>query len=119
MQFAADLEKRGGSHLISEISSHALALGRVYGFHFHTAVFTNLPRDHLDFHRTMEDYTAAKRLLFAPIEGTAPAWAILNRGDAASNAMVNEKSQTIWYGLAGDAHLRAENIRTSFDGLHF
>ncbi len=51
MQFAAELEKRGGSHLVSEISSHALALGRVYGFHFHTAVFTNLTRDHLDFHR--------------------------------------------------------------------
>src|SRR5580658_3888232 len=41
MRFAAELERAGGSHLISEVSSHALALGRVYGFHFHTAVFTN------------------------------------------------------------------------------
>ncbi len=47
-----------------EVSSHALALGRVYGLRFHTAVFTNLTRDHLDFHGTMEDYFAAKQMLF-------------------------------------------------------
>jgi len=119
MQFAAELEKRGGSHLVSEISSHALALGRVYGFHFHTAVFTNLTRDHLDFHRTMEEYSAAKRLLFSPADTPVPAWAVLNRGDAASMAMANRQSQVLWYGLSGDAQLHAENIRTSFDGLRF
>ncbi len=119
MQFAAELEKRGGSHLVSEISSHALALGRVYGFHFHTAVFTNLTRDHLDFHRSMEEYAAAKRLLFAPENAPAPAWAVLNRGEAASRALVNEDSQVLWYGLSGDAQLRAGNVRTSFDGLRF
>ena len=65
MRFAAELEARGGTHLITEVSSHALALGRVHGFQFHTAVFTNLTRDHLDFHGTMEEYGAAKRQLFA------------------------------------------------------
>ena len=63
-----------------EVSSHALALGRVYGIRFHTAVFTNLTRDHLDFHHTMEEYAAAKRLLFAPPDAPAPEWAVLNRG---------------------------------------
>ena len=67
-----ELEQAGGTHVTMEVSSHALALGRVYGITFHTAVFTNLTRDHLDFHHTMEDYFAAKRLLFAP-EGTARA----------------------------------------------
>jgi UDP-N-acetylmuramoyl-L-alanyl-D-glutamate--2,6-diaminopimelate ligase len=119
MQFATELERRGGSHLISEISSHALALGRVYGFHFHTAVFTNLTRDHLDFHHTMEEYGAAKRLLFSPEDGPAPEWSVLNRGDAASTAMANGQSRVLWYGLAGDAQIRAENIVTSFDGLSF
>ena len=52
MRFAAELEQLGGDHLIAEVSSIGLALGRVHGFHFHTAVFTNLTRDHLDFHRT-------------------------------------------------------------------
>src|SRR5579862_9466827 len=87
MRFAATLEERGGTHLISEVSSHALALGRVWGFRFHTAVFTNLTRDHLDFHGTMEEYAASKRLLFAPAEGPAPAWAVLNAEDPASASM--------------------------------
>jgi UDP-N-acetylmuramoyl-L-alanyl-D-glutamate--2,6-diaminopimelate ligase len=119
MRFAAELEQKGGSHLVSEVSSHALALGRVYGFQFHTAVFTNLTRDHLDFHRTMEEYGAAKRLLFAPGEGAAPMWAVLNFDDAGSSQMVNEASRVLWYGLAGNAELRAENIHTGFDGLRF
>jgi UDP-N-acetylmuramoyl-L-alanyl-D-glutamate--2,6-diaminopimelate ligase len=119
MRFAAELEQKGGSHLVSEVSSHALALGRVYGFHFHTAVFTNLTRDHLDFHRTMEEYGAAKRLLFAPSDSEAPKWAVLNRDDAGSSHMVNEASRVLWYGLSGDAELRAENIHTGFDGLQF
>jgi UDP-N-acetylmuramoyl-L-alanyl-D-glutamate--2,6-diaminopimelate ligase len=119
MRFAAELEQKGGSHLISEVSSHALALGRVHGFHFHTAVFTNLTRDHLDFHRTMEEYSAAKRALFVPPEGPAPEWAVLNREDAASAAMVNEKSQVLWYGLSAGAQLRAEKVRTGFEGVQF
>jgi len=119
MRFAAELEERGGSHLVSEISSHALALGRVYGFHFHTAVFTNLTRDHLDFHRTMEAYADAKRLLFRPVNAPAPKWSVLNRGDAAAQDMVNEQSRVLWYGLSEDAELHAENIRTGFDGLRF
>jgi UDP-N-acetylmuramoyl-L-alanyl-D-glutamate--2,6-diaminopimelate ligase len=119
MRFADELARCGGSHLISEVSSHALALGRVYGFYYHTAVFTNLTRDHLDFHRTMDEYRAAKRLLFAPLSGGAPAWSILNRGDAASQSMVNEKSRVVWYGMSSDAELRAENVSTGFGGLRF
>ena len=65
----AELETIGGTHAgadgklsaTMEVSSHALELGRVYGLQFHTAVFTNLTRDHLDFHGTMEAYFAAKR----------------------------------------------------------
>ena len=65
----ADLESAGGRYATMEVSSHALALGRVYGLKFHTAVFTNLTRDHLDFHGTMEDYFAAKQTLFAGAGG--------------------------------------------------
>jgi len=119
MRFAAELEKRGGSHLVAEVSSHALALGRVYGFHYHTAVFTNLTRDHLDFHRTMEEYAAAKRLLFAPRSGDAPEWAVLNHEDASSALMANEASRLVWYGLSSGAQLRAEKIVTGFEGLGF
>lgn len=119
MQFAAELEQRGGSHLVSEVSSHALALGRVSGFHFHTAVFTNLTRDHLDFHHTMDAYQAAKRLLFEPLDSPPPEWSVLNQGDDASASMANEDSRVLWYGLPGDAQLHAESISTGFDGLRF
>jgi UDP-N-acetylmuramoyl-L-alanyl-D-glutamate--2,6-diaminopimelate ligase len=120
MRFAAELEQRGGTHLISEVSSHALALGRVWGFRYHTAVFTNLTQDHLDFHGTMEAYAAAKKLLFAPNEGPAPVWAVLNTDDAASKSMEpSAPAQILWYGISGQPDLRAENIRSGFDGLHF
>jgi UDP-N-acetylmuramoyl-L-alanyl-D-glutamate--2,6-diaminopimelate ligase len=117
MRFATELEARGGTHLIAEVSSHALALGRVHGFHFHTAVFTNLTRDHLDFHGTMEEYGAAKRRLFAG--PPAPQWAVLNADDPVSKTMTPDHpgSRAIWYGLAADAVLRAENIVSGFSGL--
>ena len=118
MRFAAELERLGGTHLISEVSSHALALGRVYGFHFHTAVFTNFTRDHLDFHGSMEEYAAAKRLLFAPEHGPAPEWAVLNADDPFT-ATVPHTANTLLYGIGPNALLRAENIRSGFDGLHF
>jgi UDP-N-acetylmuramoyl-L-alanyl-D-glutamate--2,6-diaminopimelate ligase len=117
MRFAAELESRGGTQLISEISSHALALGRVYGIRFHAAVFTNLTRDHLDFHHTMEDYTAAKRLLFAPPEGPAPQWAVLNADDPASSQMASRAEHTLWYGLSSAAQVRAENVNAGIDSL--
>jgi UDP-N-acetylmuramoyl-L-alanyl-D-glutamate--2,6-diaminopimelate ligase len=119
MRFASELEARGGTHLIAEVSSHALALGRVHGFQFHTAVFTNLTRDHLDFHGTMEEYGAAKRVLFAGKPG--PRWAVLNADDPVSKTMQPEDpgSRTIWYGLTDKADLRAENIVSGFSGLVF
>jgi UDP-N-acetylmuramoyl-L-alanyl-D-glutamate--2,6-diaminopimelate ligase len=120
MRFASELERRGGTHLISEVSSHALALGRVWGFHFHTAVFTNLTRDHLDFHGDMERYGAAKRLLFAPEEGPPPRWAVLNADDSRAQQMQpNGATRTVWYGSGFDDDLRAENVRQGYDGLHF
>jgi len=120
MRFAAELADRGGKFLIAEVSSHALALGRVHGFQFHTAVFTNLTRDHLDFHRTMNEYRDAKQLLFRPGEGGGPRWAVLNADDPASDAMIPaEGARVVWYGFSQRAELRAEDVESGFDGLHF
>lgn len=120
-RLAATVSDMGGTHLISEISSHALELGRVHGFLFHTAVLTNVSRDHLDFHKTMEAYTAAKRLLFLPSEGTpAPKWAVLNADDAAAHSMEpTTPANVIWYSATHDAALRAENIQMDFSGVSF
>ncbi|MEQ1887192.1 MAG: UDP-N-acetylmuramoyl-L-alanyl-D-glutamate--2,6-diaminopimelate ligase [Bryobacteraceae bacterium] len=121
-RMAAELERLGGTHFTMEVSSHALALARVYGMRFHTAVFTNLTRDHLDFHGTMEEYAAAKRMLFIPTEDPAPKWAVLNADDAASEGMApaaGSATRVIRYGLSEGSDLRAKEIRSGFDGLHF
>jgi UDP-N-acetylmuramoyl-L-alanyl-D-glutamate--2,6-diaminopimelate ligase len=114
------LEQAGGSHATLEVSSHALALGRVYGIRFDTAVFTNLTRDHLDFHRTMEEYFAAKQQLFLG-EGTeAPRVAVLNADDEWGR-QIRTKSGTevLWYGLEEGAAARAVRITSGFEGLRF
>lgn len=71
----------GVSHVVMEVSSHALALGRVAGCEFKTAVFTNLSQDHLDFHATMEDYFAAKKLLFSSCLSPHNSSAVVNLDD--------------------------------------
>jgi UDP-N-acetylmuramoyl-L-alanyl-D-glutamate--2,6-diaminopimelate ligase len=110
----------GGTHATMEVSSHALALGRVYGFRFHTAVFTNLTRDHLDFHETMDNYFAAKRLLFESNGGRPPLFAVINRDDDYGKRIKPApETETWWYGLGPDANLRARHIDSSFKGLKF
>ncbi len=100
-----------------EVSSHALALGRVYGLQFHTAIFTNLTRDHLDFHRTMEDYFAAKQLLFSGAGAPPPAFAVLNRDDEyARRLKLHPQTEALWYGFGPEANVRARHISSGFQG---
>ena len=115
----AELESIGGSHATMEVSSHALALGRVYGIHFHTAIFTNLTRDHLDFHSTMDDYFAAKRLLFEGAGAPPPRFAVLNRDDQYAGQIANAGGETLWYGLGATATVRATDISATMQGLRF
>jgi len=72
---------RGATELVTEVSSHGLDQGRNFGIPFDVAVFTNLTRDHLDYHVTMEKYFAAKRLLFDGTIYPAPRIAVLNAHD--------------------------------------
>src|SRR5581483_11177478 len=111
MRIFDDLKRAGGSHATMEVSSHALALGRVYGMQFQTVVFTNLTRDHLDFHGTMEDYFAAKQLLFDGAGGPPPRFAVINRDDSYGKRIkLKPATEAIWYGLGQDANLRAHHI---------
>ena len=80
-RFLAEIVHEGGTNAVLEASSHALILDRLWGCRFAAAVFTNLTRDHLDFHRTMEDYFAAKRRLFEGTGTGAPAVGIVNVDD--------------------------------------
>ncbi len=116
------LRQKGGTHAVMEISSHALALGRVWGLDVFTAVFTNLTRDHLDFHQTMEEYFAAKARLFAGQGAPAPRYAVLNADDAwARKIGLDTATNVIWYSpsgeAAGESVLRPRDVESGFDGL--
>jgi UDP-N-acetylmuramoyl-L-alanyl-D-glutamate--2,6-diaminopimelate ligase len=120
VRLLAELRQAGGTHATMEVSSHALALGRVYGLAFHTAVFTNLTRDHLDFHGTMDAYFVAKRLLFEGAGGPPPKYAVLNRDDGyARQIKLHRHTRIFWYGLGPDSDLRARHIASGFQGLRF
>src|SRR5579863_1738192 len=108
----AELLQCGGTHATMEVSSHALELGRVYGLRFHTAVFTNLTRDHLDFHHTMEEYFAAKQLLFTGSGGPPPSYAAINRDDEWGRKIATRGSapQVLWYGFGSGAMVRAQHV---------
>jgi UDP-N-acetylmuramoyl-L-alanyl-D-glutamate--2,6-diaminopimelate ligase len=69
-EWFAKMVDAGVKHAVMEVSSHALALKRTHGVRFAAAVFTNLSREHFDFHKDFEDYFAAKRILFDQIDRT-------------------------------------------------
>jgi len=112
------LHALGGTHATMEVSSHALSLGRVYGLHFHTAVFTNLTRDHLDFHHSMDEYFAAKQILFSGSGSPAPPFAVINTDDEyGARLAVPPGTEVLSYGLDREAAVRARTISSTFNGL--
>ena len=80
-ELMAEGVSKGATELVTEVSSHALDQGRATGVNFDVAIFTNLTRDHLDYHQTMEKYFAAKRLLFDGTVYPAPRVAVINAHD--------------------------------------
>ena len=114
-----ELARVGGSHAVMEVSSHALELGRVWGFDFQTAVFTNLTQDHLDFHGTMERYFAAKALLFNGGNGAPlPRLSVINADDEYARKL-RPAGRTLLYGFGQDANVRPRNVSSTINGLHF
>ena len=73
-QMFAEVRDAGGTHAVLETSSHALAMDRLWGCHFAVAIFTNLTRDHLDYHKTFEEYFAAKRRYLRAQERARRMW---------------------------------------------
>lgn len=111
---------QGASDVAMEVSSHALEQGRANGIHFRLAVFTNLTRDHLDYHGSMEAYAAAKQKLFS-MPGLAAA--VINTDDlfgAALAASLPAGVDCISYGMQSDrAKVSALDIETHASGLRF
>ncbi|NND45638.1 MAG: UDP-N-acetylmuramoyl-L-alanyl-D-glutamate--2,6-diaminopimelate ligase [Xanthomonadales bacterium] len=108
----------GVERVAMEVSSHALEQGRVQTVQFDAAVFTNLSRDHLDYHRDMEAYAASKKRLFTEF---APQFAIINHDDMTGRAWIGEldrDTQVLGYGLAPGAELGGEILGTDADGMY-
>jgi len=118
-RFFADVRETGGTHVTMEVSSHALVMDRVWGCPFTVAVFTNFTRDHLDFHKTMEDYWAAKRRLFEGTGAGAPKVGVVNTDDPASKQLLGLAGRTITYGLSNGADVLTRKFALAFSGLEF
>jgi UDP-N-acetylmuramoyl-L-alanyl-D-glutamate--2,6-diaminopimelate ligase len=98
--YFSELADSGASASILEVSSHALAQERVWGFHFSVAVFTNLTRDHLDFHHDFEHYFWAKQKLFEGLGTSPPELAVINVDDTWSRRLLAiPNPRQITYGL--------------------
>lgn len=113
---------QGATEAVTEVSSHALAQQRVYGIPFDVAVFTNLTRDHLDYHRTMDEYFASKRILFEGCGTEAPRAAVLNSDDEYGQKLVKisrrRGSEVFTYGLT-KADFYSENVDITPRGTRF
>ena len=107
-QILHEMRGDGVSHVVMEVSSHALSLGRVDGCLFRAGVFTNLSQDHLDFHPSMEEYFAAKSLLFGPFlyGGPGGAVSIVNADDPHGKRLLQTAGGDVWSYSLSDSGAR-------------
>lgn len=119
--FAASVAA-GASDVVMEVSSHALEQGRVFGIPYDVAVFTNLTRDHLDYHQDMQSYFAAKRMLFEGSGARPPRVAVINADDEYGSALLsvsrNASEELISYGVTR-GEFQAMNIDLQPLGTNF
>jgi UDP-N-acetylmuramoyl-L-alanyl-D-glutamate--2,6-diaminopimelate ligase len=113
----ADMIAQGCTYCFMEASSHALHQHRLAGVQLKGALFTNITHDHLDYHKTFNDYIKAKKLLFDMLPSSA--FAIVNHDDRHSEVMLqNCKAQKKTMALQSMADYKAKVIENSFSGLH-
>ncbi len=118
----AQIRDAGCRQVAMEVSSHGIDQHRVLGMQFGVAVFTNLTRDHLDYHPSMDEYFEVKTRLFDGGIGTAPRAAAVNIDDAHGRRLVAEAPahlKVITFGEASEAIVRAENVRLNFKSTSF
>ena len=121
MRIIRDMADGGVTHAVVEVSSHALEQGRTGNCLFNTAIFTNLSRDHLDYHNTMEEYFQAKSILFRKLHhggSEKKPVAVINADDPKGPELkALTKTEVLTYGLVEDAQVRASNIITDREGI--
>ena len=115
--FIRRMVTEGCGACVMEVSSHSLALRRVDGIEFAARVFTNLTRDHLDFHSNMEDYFAAKRRLFEMAPADAPS--IINVDDPRASSLIEISQHPVTYGINKAADVSPGPLTVTLEGLQF
>lgn len=111
-----EMKDAGCSHVFMEVSSHAIDQGRIVGVDFDVAVFTNISRDHLDYHKTFKDYIWTKKRFFDTLEDDA--YSIINIDDKNGHVMVqNSKSRLISYALRRPASMKGRLIANDILGM--
>jgi UDP-N-acetylmuramoyl-L-alanyl-D-glutamate--2,6-diaminopimelate ligase len=122
MRLMREMADGGVTDVIMEVSSHALDQGRVKDCPFRVAIFTNLSRDHLDYHKTMDEYFRAKSLLFVSLGKSRPGYgphAVINVDDPYGRELVAMTGATVWtYGLGKRCRVRGELISSDRKGIH-
>ena len=110
-----EMADAGCTHVVMEVSSHSLVLDRVAGIHFQVGVFTNLTQDHLDFHKTMEEYRKAKAILFRRCD-----IGVFNGDDGATEKILETATcKAMTYGETPEDDLWAEHPVLHSDGVEF
>lgn len=117
----SDATAEGMNGVVMEVSSHALELKRVDGIEFDVAVFTNLTQDHLDFHKDMAGYLAAKTRLFSELmKDGKPSFAVINADDQSSEHIVHHtNAEVITYAVHNKADVRIVDFLSSANELAF
>ena len=116
-QLLSEMLRHGNKSAVMEVSSHALSLKRVDGMLFAAAVFSNLTRDHLDFHEDMEAYFAAKRRLFEMLPRDAPG--VINMDDPRGPSLVEISGRPVTYAINAPADVRPGPVEMTLNGLRF
>src|SRR5215470_516834 len=121
-QIFAEAVSAGATHAVMEVSSHALAQERVWGVPYEVAVFTNLTRDHLDYHKDMSSYFDAKSVLFNGCGAKPPRVAVINADDEYGKTLAQARAgaheEVFLYGIQ-EGHFRATNVDLKPDGSFF
>ncbi len=114
----SDMVQDGMKYCVAEISSHGLDQNRLAGLDFTAAVFTNLTQDHLDYHRTLENYYLAKRKLF--VSKPAPKFSAVNLDDEYGRRLLSELGKrAVSFGFDAGATYRAQNEKVTLEGSEF
>jgi UDP-N-acetylmuramoyl-L-alanyl-D-glutamate--2,6-diaminopimelate ligase len=112
----SEINRNKSDYVVMEVSSHAIDQNRIKGVSFLRCVFTNLSREHLDYHKTMNNYFATKKKFFIKNSGAV---SIINKDDNCAVELMKGLKKNITYGVRSDADFKACNVAVDKDGIRF